>query len=291
MKYSQSINFQRTKNIIYPYRMQIRIRLESSNKKLNGISSDNTSYIAIAYLQKEISKLEKKQLAESIIMIRKIKTPLPFSSKFQSNQYELLFDNSYNIHPLNINLEEINEFNKYREGMHTVPLYDANQAKAIQIQAIKRKNSRLLNGEDTEIKQINNLFDEDIIGRDIDFNKYGFCHHCKQIKHISTLIRCQELNKENIPVKDTIVKKKQGQRSPIQTKKDKYYYDTDNFVEEEQGECQRQFCLICMILNYDADLKELNNLSKSSSWKCPYCEVITSYFYIENLYIAFLLLQ
>ena len=44
---------------------------------------------------------------------------------------------------------------------------------------------------DKGIKQLGNLLDPEIIGVHINFNKYGLCHHCKQLKLKELMVSCK----------------------------------------------------------------------------------------------------
>ena len=53
---------------------------------------------------------------------------------------------------------------------------------------LHRKDS--LMGEEG-IKQLGNLLDPGIIGINVNFNKYGLCHHCKQFKLKELMVGCK----------------------------------------------------------------------------------------------------
>ena len=204
-------------------------------------------------------------------MIKKAKPP--------GNRYNVFFDEAINTRPLILDNKSIELLDEFREGIHTLPLYDATQAAAIQLQANAFQKSTKNGGE---IKQINNLLDIEIIGRDIDFKNYGFCHHCKQIKPISCLYKCSETNATskikcnhaNLAYKSrnfllSKLGRKYDQRSPIKKGTQK-----EN-IKEIKGSCERLFCFVCMSLNYDTTSKELDG---NISWKCPFCQVLNAIF-------------
>ena len=57
----------------------------------------------------------------------------------------------------------------------------------------EKKEKKMMKEEKTKtVKQLENLLDEDTMGRIIDFDVYGLCHHCKIVKHIETeMVRCK----------------------------------------------------------------------------------------------------
>jgi len=257
---------------------------------------NKTKDAQILYLRNEIMKLEYQQLSESILSI-KGKTP---ATKLQIKQmqtkkeagigneniraggiysdYELCFDEAIKVAPTIIDLQSVRLLNKYRRDVLFTSLYDATLASTLQFnqetsksqKTISRPGKRLI-PENKPLKQITSLFDEDILGREIDLTQMGMCHHCKQIKPKNQLVTCnfktsphQGTNKNAIGGL-AFKCKKFGQRSLPHSRCKK------SVLKQCEYRCERYFCQVCINLNYDIPLEN----TKSPNWICPYCSVFS----------------
>ncbi len=174
----------------------------------------------ILYLRTEIVKLEYQQLAESIVSIRG-KTPAPNGTVLPKkrrlkldapklySEYEVTFDPTINVSPTIIECKSMKLLARYREDILLTSLYDATLASTLQFNETVGKggHKRSVPGEIKPIKQIGSLFDDDVLGREIDPKLYGLCHHCKQIKPITQLVQC----KYKSPKPETQIGKTPGQ--------------------------------------------------------------------------------
>ena len=160
----------------------------------------------ILYLRKEIVKLEYQQLAESIVSI-KGKTPANkqmikkvisgpkngLNKKNLYSEYEITFDESIKVPPAIVDFDSAQFLDKQRQNVLLSSVYDAVFLSSLQItkscnQKPIRTGKRLSSA--VPIKQITHLLDDEILGRVIDFKRYGLCHYCKQIKPLSMLLKC-----------------------------------------------------------------------------------------------------
>jgi hypothetical protein len=195
----------------------IQERLAFDDAKSPSDLRNQTREKQILFVRNEIVKLECKQLAESIVTIKQ--KPLarktlssskksgahvyPSDSSPSDFEYELGFDETINVFPMWLDYDNVKLLARCREDILVTSLYDATIASAMQYTTAgggeKRESgskSHKASSEDDilkaakPIKQIGNLFDAEIMGREVDFELYGLCHHCKQIKPRIELVRC-----------------------------------------------------------------------------------------------------
>ncbi len=259
-----------------------------------GELRNETKGTQILYLRNEIMKLEYQQLSESIVSI-KGKTPASkgmlkemaeksIDPKGVYAEYELTFDEAIKVAPTIIDLSSVRLLDKYRRDILFTSLYDATLASALQFTRQKSakgygkhpgkhpaKRPALETAEPKPIKQVTGLFDEEILGREIDFTKYGLCHHCKQIKPHSQLVKCnyRSVKPDGISKNPSAAAlaykgKKHGQRSLPHGRQKK-----GSKLVQSEYQCGRLFCQVCVTLNYDIPLES----AKAPTWVCPYCLV------------------
>jgi hypothetical protein len=162
----------------------------------------------IIFLQSEIVRLECKQLSESIIAIREIQTAYA-SNADESKEYELCFDDTINVTSMILDYQNVKLLARYRNDILVTSLYDATLASSMKfntnssglnktvLNLCKGKRGRPINQIQNvaqKIKQIGDLFDKEILDRVVDFEKYGLCHYCKQIKLKSDMVKCTYKN-------------------------------------------------------------------------------------------------
>ena len=229
-------------------------------------------------------KLEYQQLSESVISI-KGKTPaskqlLCVNMRAGTSrgaiyaEYELTFDETIKVAPTIIEYSSVKLLDKFRRDTLFTSLYDATLASTLQFNHPPRGSGKHPHGkrpvsfELKPIKQITGLFDCDILGREIDQKEYGMCHHCKQIKCLPQLLKCNYRSvktdglSKNPSAAAAYKGKKHGQRSLPHGRQKK----GSKTVEYH---CDRLFCQVCVTLNYDIPLES----AKAPSWVCPYCLV------------------
>ncbi len=197
----------------------------------------------LQFLRHEIAKLECKQLAESIVAITKA-----------APEYELRFDPTIDVAPMRFDLEGVKVLARYQKDIFNTSPYDASIAAAMQFNYSAKKRS--CHKEKTPakpVKQIRNLFDEEVMGRDIDFALYGLCHHCKEIKPRFTLVKCKSCEAKSVPEEE----KKTGKHKKTPAKEPKPF-------------CERLFCFSCIHFNYDQDPTAAQT---DPAWACPFCQV------------------
>jgi hypothetical protein len=165
----------------------------------------------ILYLRNEIAKLEYMQLSESIVSIKGKQTAEKLllsngetsrkhgtKKKKLYSEYEITFDKTINVASTCVDESNVKLLAKYRADILLTSLYDATLASSLQLKSISsfantdqgKNNKKPAENESKPIKQIGDLFDQDILGREIDFKQYGLCHHCKQINPRSQLVKC-----------------------------------------------------------------------------------------------------
>jgi hypothetical protein len=201
------------------------------------------------FIDKEISKLEYKQIAESIISI--------FKCNKSSNEFEVLLDASMQLSSIRLNLEQVKLLSKHREGMFNTSPYDS--SKLVARHFICKDDDV----DEMPMEQIANLLDVKVIGRVIPSSTYNICHHCKEIQPIRRLLKCKK-SVATVIAKPVVGKRKKGRRS------------VHNYRETKKMDltkpCERMFCFGCIYLNYDQELSVALN---DSSWTCPYCQVVS----------------
>lgn len=114
-----------------------------------------------------------------------------------------------------LNYENVKLLAKFRDDILITSLYDATIASAMKlsptqnlapnqhqnnkkpeigmkIEEGKRFAKEQIGAQNKapQIKQIGNLFDPDVLGREMDNDNYGLCHYCKQIKPIKDMVKC-----------------------------------------------------------------------------------------------------
>lgn len=162
----------------------------------------------IIFLQNEIIRLECKQLSESIVSIKELQ-PIDESNACENKEYELSFDETINVTPMILDYEKVKLLARYRNDILVTSLYDATLASSMKFNTnltglnktvadiIKVKKGKPINQNQNmtqKIKQIGDLFDKEVLGRLVDFEIYGLCHYCKQIKLKSDMIKCTYKN-------------------------------------------------------------------------------------------------
>jgi len=215
------------------------------NEQTLNSAYESRKQLEIEFLKYEIYKLENKQLAESVISIKTCKTS-PF-------EYDVYFDNVLGIFPMRLKREQIITLSKFRTSIFHASPYDT----AIAAKKFECKNERPV------IKSIPNLLDAEIINRRINDTIYGYCHHCKEIKDLNKLVKCNR-NSNSSFVRLFIGKHEEGARgiSRCQSKNPKL-------------SCERMYCFPCVFFNYDQD----PNVGKAdSNWTCPYCQVYNLFY-------------
>lgn len=212
-------NIERYLQSIY-YRMKEVVAEDNlkTSYDLKNLSKDRQ----IMFIRNEIVRLECKQLAESIVQIKEkangVKANPESKKKLKgkderSLEYELTFEEAINVLPMTLDYNNTSLLARYQQGILIASPYDASIASTMQFNTqpiipqaqggnpgqplgtIERKGrkrpfEKSPNAEVKPIKQIVNLFDKDIVGREINFDIYGFCHHCKEIKSRSLLVQC-----------------------------------------------------------------------------------------------------
>jgi len=114
-----------------------------------------------------------------------------------ANEYELMFDEAIKVLPMTLDYDNVKLLARYRDDILVTSLYDATLASNMQfnkqLQAgASKKDKRTYGNADShmQIKQIGNLFDRDILGRVVNFDIYGLCHYCKQLKLKTEMVKC-----------------------------------------------------------------------------------------------------
>jgi hypothetical protein len=255
----------------------------------------------IVFIRNEIVRLECKQLAESIVAIKEKPGPERASAeqkrkKRECQEYELMFDEAINVLPMTLDLDNVKLLARYQQGILITSPYDASIASSMQFntsaappQSSLLPESKAARGRKKQqsgapdevkpIKQIANIFDKDIVGREVDFRLYGFCHHCKEIKPRNTMVQCKyraakietQSHKgigQNGTYKGTspiyAVGNKHGQRSLLSHGKYKKVSKDNEYM------CERLFCYVCISLTYDQNPA---TILANTSWICPFCQV------------------
>jgi len=216
-----------------------------------------TKETQIFFIDQEISKLEHKQIAESIISISK--------SNNNPNEFEVLLDPTLQSSSMHLSLDQVKLFSKYREGMFSSSPYDSSKL------AARHFICKDDDVDEMPIEQIANLLDKKVINRVIPSSTYGICHHCKEIQPIRRLVECKRSITTGI-VKPVVAKRKKGRRSVSNYKEAKRMDLTKS--------CERMFCFGCIYLNYD---QELNITLNDSSWACLYCQVLFILMHRDNV--------
>jgi hypothetical protein len=182
-------------NVTFPsqcsYINRLRKRVRSEYEQPIIVSKEPI----IKYLSLLIRNLEYRQIAESIIGINK-RAVFNKGAKYllqlepSSSRKEIWVDD-YSLYILN----------RYREDILYTSLFDATQASNTYQQIkdahksveSKKKRGRPLKKtvqSRVSISQIDNLMDNKNIGKQIDFEISGYCHHCKQIKPKDMIVKC-----------------------------------------------------------------------------------------------------
>ena len=243
-------------------------RIENDDFRSSHEIRDASKDSQILYLKSEIAKLECKQLSESVVSI----------SGSAETEYELKFDPVLNVPPMHLDLEGVKLMSRYQQGVFNTSPYDAAIASAMKVSYMdaKKKGRKFQReAEVPPIKQIRNLFDQEVMGREIDFSLYGFCHHCKEIKPKIGLVKCKR-NADSLPVHFTEnaelqnFKRKKGNKRTLVSGHHKKMPVAHETAAHQQ--CDRMYCFACINFCYD---QAPIAVQSDPSWICPYCQVMT----------------
>ena len=156
----------------------------------------------IRYLSLLIRNLEYRQIAESIIGINK-------RAVFNKGaKYLLQLEPSSSRKEIWVDDFSLYILNRYREDILYTSLFDATQASNTYQQikdAHKSVDNKKKRGRPLKkamqnrhsVSQIDNLMDNKNIGKQIDFDISGYCHHCKQIKPKDMIVKCTYKSSKN----------------------------------------------------------------------------------------------
>ena len=239
-KINRCINYYQEYNGVY---------LKGIDKRINEIKLNNGNSFnkdsQVTFLENEIYKLELKQLSESILLVYSYDNP--------THDYELTLDPTLGLLSIRADQLQLKLMSKYRECIFHASPYDAAIASAKKFGCTNAENPK------PAIKQIANLFNTEIINREIDFSEYGFCHHCKEIQPLERLVKCKKNSRSHI-VRLFLPKGNKAKTIP-------------NFSQNKEANtklaCDRMYCFGCIFFNYDLDP---NIVQENSSWICPYCQ-------------------
>jgi hypothetical protein len=134
-------------------------------------------------------------------------------------------------------------------------------------------------------RQLENLFEEKLIGRSLNFSVYEMCHQCKQIKPIAShLIKCNYsslkfgtaipscININGVRLYNGMIYINKPKIVDVNSKYLKEYIEEveQRSNKKQTMKCNRYYCKTCLRHSYDIETKEIQ---KQRNWICPFCQV------------------